>query len=283
MKKLLISRSFLVLVLLGINWSCSKTDPAPATPTTPEYQTVIEAKFKALGWDKDGHALFNGTGPVKTVGGKGYVQYYAFGTRKTAIYYFDGKGAFSMDTAEMTKYEALGADNFAFVVSDPKSSGTGSGHNEIIKISDNSAGIIISTPNVGTFVVYGEIYKKYLAINRWSSPLGYPISDELPTPADNGRFNSFSNGVIWSFPTTGTNALWGKIIKLYLAIDYERSWLGKPTESCDPNKGDANQRVGFENGSVGVGSGGTCGNYYNKSGLSVLQTGKTSSSVIPCY
>ena len=287
MKKLLISRTFIALILLGISSSCSKTD---STAAAPDYQTAIEAKFKALGWDKDGHALFNGTGPVKTVGGKGYVQYYAFGTRKTAIYYFDGKGAFSMDTNEMTKYEVLGADNFAFVVSDPKSTGTGSGYNEIIKISDNSAGIIItSLANGSVDVLYGEIYKKYLAVNRWDGPMGYPLTDILQsldpslTYAHFAKTGSIETGQIYYSTTIKAQAFWGKIEKLYGAVGWNGSWLGLPLESCDPNKGDANQKVAFQKGSIGIGSTGTCGNYYNASGLSVLQTGLISTSSIPCY
>jgi hypothetical protein len=245
-----------------------------------DYEIAIEAKYKAMGWDKDGHALFNGTGPVKTMAGKGYVQYYAFGSRKTAIYYYEGKGAFAMDTGEMTTYDNTGQDKFSFVVSDPKPCGTGCGYNDLIMVADNSEGINI----LGNFV-YGNIYAKYKEFKRWDGPLGLPTSSELNTPAnatDKGRFNNFQNGTIWFTPTVGTVALWGKVLKLYAAIDYERSWLKFPKESCDPNKGDANQRVSFQGGSIGVGSTGTCGNYYDTSGLSVSQKG-VSGGTIPCY
>ena len=260
MKTFLIFRTFITLVLLGISWSCTKTDSAP---TTPDYQTAIEAKYKALGWDKDGHALLNGTGPVKTVGGKGYVQYYAFGTRQTAIYYFDGKGAFSMDTEEMKAYDKAGQDNWGLVVSDQKGTKTGGcGYNDIITTDGKEA--IITCQNL----VYGEVYKKYKDLNRWDGPLGLPTASILVTPAnatDKGVFGSFQNGTIWHTPTVGAVALWGKVLKLYAAIDYERSWLKYPTESCDPNKGDANQSVAFERGKIGVSANG-CGNYYSPAG-----------------
>ena len=260
MKKQPIFRSLIALILLGISSSCSKTD---STAAAPDYQTAIEAKFKALGWDKDGHALFNGTGPVKTVGGKGYVQYYTFGTRKTAIYFFNGKGAFAVDTEEMTKYDALGQDNWGFVVSDPKPTKSGGcSYIEVLR-NDGSEGIITCQN-----LVDGEVYKKYNTLNRWDGPLGLPTASVLLTPAnatDKGVFGSFQNGTIWHTPTVGAVALWGKVLKLYAAIDYERSWLKYPTESCDPNKGDANQSVAFERGKIGVSANG-CGNYYSPAG-----------------
>ena len=70
--------SLCALSLMALKCGDSKTeDPLPQAPT---YQTAIDAKFKSLGWNTDGHAPFNGSGPIKTVSGKGYVQYYAFGS-----------------------------------------------------------------------------------------------------------------------------------------------------------------------------------------------------------
>jgi uncharacterized protein with LGFP repeats len=272
-----LSKLFVFFILIALTTACKKKKEEVApVETTPEYQTAIDAKFKAIGWATDGHSKFNNSNPVKTAGGKGYVQYYAFGSRKTAIYYFPSKGAFAMDTEEMTAYDNAGQDNWGLVVSDPKATKTGGcGYNDIITTDGKEA--IITCQNL----FYGNVYAKYKEVGRWDGPLGLPTASELPTPADNGRFGTFQNGVIWFFPATGTNAIWGKVLKLYNAIDYERSWLGKPIESCDPKKGDANQRVAFQNGAIGVGNTGTCGNYYDKSGLSVLQTGKIGTP--PCY
>lgn len=275
----------MVLAFVIFMGSCKKDDPAIATPATPDYQLAIEAKYKAMGWDKDGHTPFNGSAIVKTPAGKGYVQYYAFGSRKTAIYYFDGKGAFAMDTSEMTKYDALGGDNFAYVTSDPKPSGTGSGYNEIIKISDNSAGIIITTPNVGTFVEYGEIYKKYLAVNRWDGPLGYPLNDELDLGSKKGRWSAFAKtgntqtGQIYYNTTTGAQAFWGKVEKMYGAAGYDGGWLGLPTTSCDPNVIELKQLVRFEKGVINAIS---CGTYLSSSSLTTDVNGKIN-SLPPCY
>ena len=269
---------FLMMVMTACPGGKETTD---VTPVGDDYQKAIDAKLAALGWDKDGHARLNGSLPVKTSGGTGYVQYYAIGSGQAAIYYFPGKGAFGVNEVEMKAYDALGQDKWGLVVSDPKGTVAGGcGHNEVILVKDNSEGII--TCNI---VLYGPIYAKYKELKRWDGPLGLPTAAILDTPnkaVDGGTFGTFKNGVIWNTTATKANAIWGKVLKLYAAIDYERSWLGFPKESCDPNKGDASQRVVFQKGAIGVGSDGACGNYYNASGLSVTNKGVTS-SYIPCY
>lgn len=248
-------------------------------------KAAIEAKYKVLGWDKDGHAPLNGGGAMQTQGGGGYVQYYALGTGKSAIYFYAGKGAFGMNQTEMSAYDAAGQDKFAYVVSDPKSCGTGCGYNDMIMKADNSEGI-----NLSGFWVYGEIYKKYKAVNRWDGPMGVPTSSESNTPTtatDGSKFNEFykgsSRGVIWFTPKSGAQAVWGKALKMYAAPDYERSWLKWPKSSCDPNKADNQQTVDFDNGRILTGP--TCGAYLNKENETVYQNGTRAANVgnIPCY
>ena len=289
MKNLRVKTSTAVILTLFLVLSgCKGGDSSSPTPTgtKPDYQVAIEAKFATLGWDKDGHVPFNGTGIVKTTAGKGYVQYYAFGGRKTAIYYYPATGAFGMDTNEMTKYDAAGQDNFAYVTSDPKSSGAGSAHNELTRISDNSAAFIITTPNVGVFYVHGPIYAKYVATGRWTGPLGYPTGDVSNTPAnatDKGTFVTFQTGGIWNTPTIGTQAIWGKAYKMWVAVDWERSWLKYLTTSCDPALADNRQFVRFQNG--GINTGPTCPAYSNTNNETVYKDGTRAANVslIPCY
>jgi hypothetical protein len=246
-----------------------------------DYEIAIEAKYKAMGWDKDGHALFNGTGPVKTMAGKGYVQYYAFGSRKTAIYYYEGKGAFAMDTGEMTTYDNAGQDKFSFVVSDPKPCGTGCGYNDLIMTADNSEGINI----LGNFV-YGNIYAKYKDFKRWDGPLGLPTSSETPganSYTDKGRFTLFKNGLIVFRADIGTQAVWGKIYKLWSATDFERGWLRFPTTSCDINTAEGKQLVRFQNGVINGLD--ICGSYQNAAGETMFQNGVRAANptAVPCY
>lgn len=269
------------MFVLGVILQACKTDKTVSTDPAADAKTAIEAKYKALGWDKDGHTLFNGSGPIKTVGGKGYVQYYAFGSLKMAIYFYPGKGAFAMYSEETAAYDKAGQDNYALVVSDPKPTLTGlCGYNDILT-NDGSEGII----TCGT-IYYGSIYKKYKEVNRWDGPLGPPTSGILPTPAqatDKGTFATFKNGGIWSIPATGTQALWGKAYKMWVAVDWERSWLKFPITSCDPSKADNLQSVDFQGGAIKTGP--TCGAYFNKDNETVYQNGTKAANVnsIPCY
>lgn len=276
----------LILLLTALLFNCKKSAEA-----IPAQDAAIAAKFKELSWDKDGHVNFNSKGIEKTKGGKGYVQYYSFGSSKTAIYFFEDKGAFGMNSNELLKYEALGADNFAYVTSDSKPSGTGSSHIEITIIRDNTAGIIITNPNVGTYAVYGDIYKKYLSLNRWTGVLGYPLNDESALRSNKGSYNAFAKtgtaptGQIYYSTSTGAQAYWGKVHSLYAKTDFDVGWLGLPKESCDMAKGDANQKVAFENGSISVLADGTCGTYTDKTGKLSLQSGKQPAAGIgiTCY
>jgi hypothetical protein len=46
-------------------------------------------------------------------------------------------------------------------------------------------------------------------------------------------------------------ALWGKTLKMYIATDYERGWLGFPVGSCNPNLTDnQKQDTEFERGHI---------------------------------
>lgn len=274
MKKISILLFASIMMLQG----CKKQEVVSTDPAATA-KTAIEAKFKAIGWDKDGHAPFNGGGAAKTAGGKGYVQYYAFGSRKTAIYYFEGKGAFAMDTEEMTAYDKAGQDNFSLVVSDPKATLTGGcGYNDILLTGDGSEGIITCQ-----FFVYGEIYKKYKALNRWNGPLGLPTNSESDLSSKRGRFNTFSKGQIYYGSVTGAQAFWGKIDLLYKAAGYDGGWLGLPTSSCDMGVTEGKQLVRFEKGVINGLS--TCGSYQNPQGETLYQNGTKASNPanVPCY
>ncbi len=275
-----ISKLFVLFILIALATACKKKkEEVIPVDTTPEYQKAIDAKFKAIGWDTDGHSKFNNSLPVKTAGGKGYVQYYAFGSRKTAIYFFSGKGAFAMDTEEMIAYDNAGQDNWGLVVSDPKATKTGScGYNDIITTDGKEA--IITCQNL----VYGNVYAKYKEVGRWDSPLGLPTSSEINTPSNNpayakARYNNFQNGIIWSF-STGTYAFWGRMLKLYGLQDYERGWLKLPTESCDPKKADNKQFVRFQGGNI---DGADCGSLYGTDGLIRYKDGSSKTAAPPCY
>ena len=46
------------------------------------------------------------------------------------------------------------------------------------------------------FAVHGEIFAKWQAQGGATGPLGFPLSDELPNPDINTRFNKFEHGTL---------------------------------------------------------------------------------------
>lgn len=269
--------NLLILFMFFASAISCKDETENVTPdTTPDYQKAINAKYKELGWTEGAD---NGGIAQATAAKKGYVQYY--GSKNRAIYYFKGQ-AFSVLNYEMVKYDALGQDNFALISSDYQAISGGGGFIGITKVSDNSEGIIITSPSIGVFTVYGEIYKKYKALNRWSGILGFPTTDEVDLTSKKGRYNGFQKGQIYFGTTTGAQAFWGKLETLYAKTGFDTGWLGLPTTSCDPNVAEGKQYVRFQNGAIDAAP---CGNYYNTTGLLRYQNGTTpvGTAIPPCY
>ncbi len=278
-------KTFTLITLAGMMAlsGCKKGEDTPVTPvspTKPDYQVAIDAKYKALGWTQGAD---NGSVPQQTAGKKGYVQYY--GSKDRAIYYFNGK-AYGFLKNEMVKYDALGQDNFTGLGL-PTSDGTGFATG--ISGNEFENGVIVTDPT-GVFAVYGPIYAKYKAIDRWNSPLGYPDGDVTPTAAnatDKGSYVTFKKGsvlgAIFYTPGTGAQAIWDKAYRMWIAVDWERSWLKFPTTSCDPTVTEGKQLVRFQGGVINAL--GSCGSYQNSVGETTYQNGTraANSSAVPCY
>jgi hypothetical protein len=88
---------------------------------------------------------------------------------------------------------------------------------------------IYSSPATGSHQVCGAILAKYQALGGPSGSLGYPTTDETPTPDGIGRFNHFANaGSIYWTPTTGAWSIRGAIRAKWASLGWERSFLGYP-------------------------------------------------------
>ncbi|CAN9308461.1 unnamed protein product [Alternaria alternata] len=100
----------------------------------------------------------------------------------------------------------------------------------------------------GTFLVYGDIRRRFRELGAAKSVVGFPLSDELPCPDNRGRFNRFSKGTIYWTPTTGAHEVYGDILAAWTTAGRGRSWLGYPlTGELDILDGRMNS---FENGQV---------------------------------
>ncbi|MEQ0559876.1 PQQ-dependent sugar dehydrogenase [Amycolatopsis sp. NEAU-NG30] len=98
-------------------------------------------------------------------------------------------------------------------------------------VNNGNVGSIYYTAATGAHAIYGEIRKKWAALD-YERGLGYPTTDELGTPDGAGQYNHFVNngnvGSIYYTTATGAHAIYGEIRKKWAALGYERG-LGYPT------------------------------------------------------
>ncbi len=102
-------------------------------------------------------------------------------------------------------------------------------------VTDGTAGAATSScttytsPATGSHQVCGAIRTKYLALGGPAGFLGYPVTNELPTPDGIGRFNHFANsGSIYWTPSTGAWSIHGAIRAKWASLGWERGVLGYP-------------------------------------------------------
>lgn len=113
-------------------------------------------------------------------------------------------------------------------------------------------GSIYWHPETGAHEIRGAIRQKWAELGWERSLLGFPVSDESPTPAPNpeGRFNHFQRGSIYWHPETGAHEVHGAIRELWAANGWERLRFGFPTS--DETAMDANETGRFSRFQRGV-------------------------------
>ena len=79
--------------------------------------------------------------------------------------------------------------------------------------------------------------------------LGYPLTDESPTPDGIGRFNHFQGGSIYWTPTTRAHEVHGTIRDKWASMGWERSFLGYPI-SDELGATNGGRVSSFEHGSI---------------------------------
>ena len=70
------------------------------------------------------------------------------------------------------------------------------------RISFFDGGAIIYHPDLGTFETHGAIFRRWRDLGG-AHGLGYPLTDELTTSDNRGRYNHFERGSIYRTPETG--------------------------------------------------------------------------------
>lgn len=146
---------------------------------------------------------------------------------KTTVYYRINQKASQQDTlsAIAAKYAELGSSNgiLGRPETDEQATRDGTG-----RYRHYRNGSIFWSPTTGTHEVHGFIRNKWEHLGWHRSFLGYPISDETPTPDQFGRFNHFQFGSIYWHPDTGAWEIHGAIRSKWKKLGWERSSLGYP-------------------------------------------------------
>jgi uncharacterized protein with LGFP repeats len=111
-------------------------------------------------------------------------------------------------------------------------------------------GSIYWSPATPASEVHGGIRDTWARLGWERSALGYPTTDELPTPDRVGRFNHFQRGSVYWSPASGAREVRGAIRDTWARLGWERSALGYPTTNELPTPDRVGRFNHFQRGSV---------------------------------
>jgi len=142
------------------------------------------------------------------------------------VYWSPETGAHAVYGAIFTKWTELRWEQgiMGFPVTDELAHPDGRG-----RFNDFQGGTIYWTPTTGAHEIHGRIRDKWAQLGGTRSFLGYPLTDETPTPGGRGRFNHFEGGSVYWTPQTDAHEVHGEIRKKWSSIGWERSPLRFPT------------------------------------------------------
>lgn len=109
-------------------------------------------------------------------------------------------------------------------------------------------GSIYWTEATGAHEVHGAVRDEWQESGWEAGLLGYPTTDETPTPDGKGRFNKFQKGAIYWMEKTGVHSVHGRIYEKWSELNWEKGEMGYPTSSEYDDKG--LRRADFEKGSI---------------------------------
>ncbi|MEJ4113561.1 alpha/beta hydrolase-fold protein [Corynebacterium kroppenstedtii] len=96
------------------------------------------------------------------------------------------------------------------------------------KIQDFRNGRTFWSPSTGAHNLWGRIGAHYAEMGGPNSFLGYPTSEEIPSPDGKGRFVKFEHGAIYWNPDTGPHAVDPEMLDAWGTVGYETGKLGYP-------------------------------------------------------
>lgn len=143
------------------------------------------------------------------------------------MFWTSATGAHEVHGANLATYERFGGPlgKLGFPTTDEWPTPDLSG-----RFNHFSAGASIYwTQATGAREIHGAVRAKWAALGWERSILGYPTTDELPTPDRLGSYNHFSrSGSIYWSRATGAREVHGLIRSRWAGLGWERSALGYP-------------------------------------------------------
>jgi uncharacterized protein with LGFP repeats len=160
------------------------------------------------------------------------------------VYSSPSTGAHEVHGWVLDKWTAMGRESsvLGYPTSDEVSTSAGA-------YNTFSGGAIYSTAATGAHEVHGWIGARWSALGGASAVVGYPVSDERPVGDGVGVFTEFSNGVIYSSPSTNAHDVVGAVAEKWTALGGVSSFLGYPTADAKALAGGGLVGV-FRGGSV---------------------------------
>lgn len=130
-------------------------------------------------------------------------------------------------TAVSDKYNALGGNSgfLGAATSGEILNADGVGYHQ-----EFAGGVIYWHRDLGAYEAHGAIRARWAALGNETSALGYPLTDESPTPDGVGRFNHFQHGSIYWHPGIGAHDVRGLIRERWAQLHWERGFLGYPIQ-----------------------------------------------------
>ena len=197
---------------------------------TAEYTSPIQQRY---GSDPALRELLGvATGPEMTDGGVRYRTY-----ERGRLYWSASTGVHETHGRIMDKYlERGGHTTLGLPVTDEKPTPDEVGrYNHFSGVPGTGPASIYYTRSTGAHAVWGAIRRQWAALGWELGPMGYPTTDERPTPDKVGRYNHFSKAAsIYYTPSTGAHAVWGAIRRQWAALGWELGPMGYPTTDEKP-------------------------------------------------
>jgi stage II sporulation protein D len=215
---------------------------SPATGAH-EVHGAIRGDWAATGWEA-GPLGYPTTDERPTPDGRGRFNHFASGS----VYWSKATGAHSVQGAIRDTWARLGWETgpLGYPVQDEW--GT---PDHVGRWSRFAGGAVYWSRATGAHEVQGAIQAEWGRTGWEAGPLGYPTTDELPTPDGKGRFNHFARGSVYWSRATGAHEVQGAIRDAWAARGWETGPLGYPTSDEHAVAGDPTARASdFTGGTI---------------------------------